>query len=107
MYQRPDMITPGVDAQGQPIDPEKMQEHFEDFYEDIYEELGKEEEQAAAAYNALQGRFYSGRPIILQPWWLLGMMMEEGVGMYACVADMLDCVVLKFLKLGIRRYHVR
>ena len=92
MYQRPDMITPGVDAQGQPIDPEKMQEHFEDFYEDIYEELGKfgeienlnvcdnladhmignvyvqfrEEEQAAAAYNALQGRFYSGRPIIVE-----------------------------------------
>jgi splicing factor U2AF 35 kDa subunit len=92
MYQRPDMITPGVDAQGQPIDPEKMQEHFEDFYEDIYEELSKfgelenlnvcdnladhmignvyvqfrEEEQAAAAYNALQGRFYSGRPIIVE-----------------------------------------
>ncbi|KAG2625762.1 hypothetical protein PVAP13_3KG301900 [Panicum virgatum] len=92
MYQRPDMITPGVDAQGQPIDPEKMQEHFEDFYEDIHEELGKfgeienlnvcdnladhmignvyvqfrEEEQAAAAYNALQGRFYSGRPIIVE-----------------------------------------
>ncbi|KAL6609379.1 hypothetical protein ACP70R_039348 [Stipagrostis hirtigluma subsp. patula] len=92
MYQRPDMITPGVDAQGQPIAPEKMQEHFEDFYEDIYEELSKfgelenlnvcdnladhmignvyvqfrEEEQAAAAYNALQGRFYSGRPIIVE-----------------------------------------
>nr|CAA77132.1 U2 snRNP auxiliary factor, small subunit [Oryza sativa] len=92
MYQRPDMITPGVDAQGQPIDPEKMQEHFEDFYEDIYEELSKfgevetlnvcdnladhmignvyvqfrEEEQAVAAHNALQGRFYSGRPIIVE-----------------------------------------
>ncbi|KAG6608662.1 Splicing factor U2af small subunit A, partial [Cucurbita argyrosperma subsp. sororia] len=90
MYQRPDMITPGVDAQGQPIDPRKIQEHFEDFYEDIYEELGKfgeieslnicdnladhmignvyvqfrEEDQAAAALQALQGRFYSGRPII-------------------------------------------
>ncbi|RVX15842.1 hypothetical protein VitviT2T_026860 [Vitis vinifera] len=90
MYQRPDMITPGVDAQGQPIDPRKIQEHFEDFYEDIFEELGKfgeieslnvcdnladhmignvyvqfkEEEQAAAALQALQGRFYSGRPII-------------------------------------------
>ena len=92
MYQRPDMITPGVDAQGQTIDPEKMQEHFEDFYEDIYEELSKfgevetlnvcdnladhmignvyvqfrEEEQAVAAHNALQGRFYSGRPIIVE-----------------------------------------
>nr|XP_048332549.1 splicing factor U2af small subunit B-like isoform X2 [Ziziphus jujuba var. spinosa] len=90
MYQRPDMITPGVDAQGQPIDPRKIQEHFEDFYEDIFEELGKfgeieslnvcdnladhmignvyvqfkEEEQAAAALQALQGRFYNGRPII-------------------------------------------
>lgn len=29
MYQRPDMIAPGVDSEGQPIDPEKMQEHFE------------------------------------------------------------------------------
>uniref|UniRef100_A0A1D1Z0R2 Splicing factor U2af small subunit A n=1 Tax=Anthurium amnicola TaxID=1678845 RepID=A0A1D1Z0R2_9ARAE len=90
MYQRPDMITPGVDAQGQPIDPRKIQEHFEDFYEDIFEELikfgeieslnicdnladhmvgnvyvqFKEEEQAEAALRALQGRFYSGRPII-------------------------------------------
>lgn len=92
MYQRPDMITPGVDAQGQPIDPRKIQEHFEDFYEDIFEELSKfgeieclnvcdnladhmignvyvqfrEEEQAAAALHALQGRFYSGRPIIVE-----------------------------------------
>lgn len=91
MYQRPDMITPGVDPQGQAIDPRKIQEHFEDFYEDIFEELGKfgeieslnicdnladhmvgnvyvqfkEEEQAAAALQALQGRFYSGRPIIV------------------------------------------
>ncbi|KAK6130567.1 hypothetical protein DH2020_035659 [Rehmannia glutinosa] len=90
MYQRPDMITPGVDAQGQPIEARKIQEHFEDFFEDIYEELRKfgeieslnvcdnladhmignvyvqfkEEDQAAAALNALQGRFYSGRPII-------------------------------------------
>ncbi|XP_065880915.1 splicing factor U2af small subunit B-like [Euphorbia lathyris] len=90
MYQRPDMITPGVDAQGQPIDPRKIQEHFEDFYEDIFEELNKfgeieslnvcdnladhmignvyvafrEEDEAAAALQALQGRFYSGRPII-------------------------------------------
>nr|GLL45417.1 splicing factor U2af small subunit B-like [Ipomoea trifida] len=90
MYHRPDMITPGVDAQGQPIDPRKIQEHFEDFYEDIFEELSKfgeieslnvcdnladhmignvyvqfkEEDHAAAALQALQGRFYSGRPII-------------------------------------------
>ncbi|KAI4389666.1 hypothetical protein MLD38_001867 [Melastoma candidum] len=89
-YQRLDMITPGVDTNGQPIDPRKIQEHFEDFYEDIFEELSKfgeieslnvcdnladhmignvyvqfrEEDQAAAALQALQGRFYSGRPII-------------------------------------------
>ncbi|CAM8919118.1 unnamed protein product [Rhodiola kirilowii] len=91
MYQRPDMITPGVDAQGNPIDPRQIQEHFEDFYEDIFEELNKfgeieslnvcdnladhmignvyvqfrVEEQAAAALKALQGRYYSGRPIIV------------------------------------------
>ncbi|KAK9723599.1 hypothetical protein RND81_05G011000 [Saponaria officinalis] len=90
MYQRPDMITPGVDAQGQPISPRALQSHFEDFYEDIFEELRKfgdietlnvcdnladhmignvyvqfrEEDQAAAALHALQGRYYSGRPII-------------------------------------------
>lgn len=91
MYQRPDMITPGVDPQGNPISPHKIQEHFEDFYEDIFEELSKfgeietlnvcdnladhmignvyvlfkEEDQADAALKALQGRFYSGRPIIV------------------------------------------
>ncbi|KMZ69098.1 Splicing factor U2af 38 kDa subunit [Zostera marina] len=90
MYQRPDVITPGVDPQGQPIDPNKIQEHFEDFYEDIFEELSKhgevetlnicdnladhmvgnvyvqfkEAEQADSALKSLQGRFYSGRPII-------------------------------------------
>ncbi|KAF9590050.1 hypothetical protein IFM89_030362 [Coptis chinensis] len=86
----PNTITPGVDGQGQPIDPRKIQEYFEDFYEDIYEELHKfgeieslnicnnladhmvgnvyvqftEEDQAAAALKALQGHFYSGSPII-------------------------------------------
>ncbi|XAR60088.1 hypothetical protein NMG60_11033331 [Bertholletia excelsa] len=118
MYQRPDMITPGVDAQGQPIDPRKMQEHFEvvkllqenrtlfvriqniyrfrsvsvwGFFEDLFEELSKygeieslnvcdnladhmvgnvyvqfrEEEQAANALRNLGGRFYAGRPIIV------------------------------------------
>ncbi|KAI3450666.1 hypothetical protein Pfo_007331 [Paulownia fortunei] len=91
MYQRPDMITPGVEAQGQPIDPKKIQEHFEDFYEDLFEELNKygeienlnicdnladhmvgnvyvqfrEEEHAATALNNLTGRYYAGRPIIV------------------------------------------
>ncbi|KAG6778094.1 hypothetical protein POTOM_017941 [Populus tomentosa] len=41
MYQRPDMITPGVDAQGNPIDPRRIQQHFEEFYEDLFEELRK------------------------------------------------------------------
>ncbi|KAE9463399.1 hypothetical protein C3L33_04688, partial [Rhododendron williamsianum] len=91
MYQRPDMITPGVDAQGHPIDPRKMQEHFEDFYEDLFEELNKygeieslnvcdnladhmvgnvyvqfsEEEHASNALKNLTGRYYAGRPIIV------------------------------------------
>ncbi|KAJ0616760.1 putative transcription factor C3H family [Helianthus annuus] len=91
MYQRPDMITPGVDAQGNPIDPRKIQDHFEDFYEDLFEELNKygeieslnvcdnladhmvgnvyvqfrEEEYAAKALKNLSGRFYAGRPIIV------------------------------------------
>ncbi|KAK9290290.1 hypothetical protein L1049_008457 [Liquidambar formosana] len=91
MYQRPDMVTPGVDPQGQPLDPRKIQEHFEDFYEDLFEELSKygeieslnicdnladhmvgnvyvqfrEEEHAANAVRNLSGRFYAGRPIIV------------------------------------------
>lgn len=91
MYQRPDSITPGVDPQGQPLDPRKIQDHFEDFYEDLFEELGKygeieslnicdnladhmvgnvyvqfrEEEHAASAVQNLTGRFYAGRPIIV------------------------------------------
>ncbi|KAM1056367.1 hypothetical protein ACFX13_030525 [Malus domestica] len=91
MYQRPDMITPGVDAEGQPIDPRQMQRHFEEFYEDLFLELSKygdieslnvcdnladhmvgnvcvqfrEEEHAANALRNLSGRFYAGRPIIV------------------------------------------
>ncbi|KAH7277587.1 hypothetical protein KP509_39G058000 [Ceratopteris richardii] len=91
MYQRPDYVTPGIEIQAQNIDPRKVQEHFEDFYEDLFEELSKfgeleslnvcdnmadhmvgnvyaqfrEEEQAAAALQGLSGRFYAGRPIIV------------------------------------------
>ncbi|KAI5068712.1 hypothetical protein GOP47_0017057 [Adiantum capillus-veneris] len=91
MYQRPDYTTPGVNVPAQNIDPRKIQEHFEDFYEDIFEELSKygeleslnvcdnmadhmvgnvyaqfrEEEQAAAALQGMTGRFYAGRPIIV------------------------------------------
>ncbi|KAI3447503.1 hypothetical protein Pfo_004168 [Paulownia fortunei] len=90
MYQRPDMITPGVDPQGQPLDPKKIQSHFEDFYEDMFQELSKygdiqclnicdnladhmvgnvyiqfrEEDQAQNALQNLVGRSYEGRPII-------------------------------------------
>ncbi|KAL5763848.1 hypothetical protein ACOSQ2_016442 [Xanthoceras sorbifolium] len=91
MYQRLDMITPGVDAQGNPLHPRTIQQHFEDFYEDLFEELRKygeieslnvcdnladhmvgnvyvqfrEEEHAARALKNLSGRFYAGRPIIV------------------------------------------
>ncbi|KAK8496180.1 hypothetical protein V6N13_052112 [Hibiscus sabdariffa] len=91
MYQRPDMITLDVDAQGNPLNPHKIQEHFEGFYEDLFEELSKygeieslnicddlvdhmvgnvyvqfrEEEHAANALENLTGRFYVGRPIIV------------------------------------------
>eukprot|EP00245_Coleochaete_scutata_P003117 TRINITY_DN1445_c0_g2_i1.p1 TRINITY_DN1445_c0_g2~~TRINITY_DN1445_c0_g2_i1.p1 ORF type:complete len:341 (+),score=57.06 TRINITY_DN1445_c0_g2_i1:79-1023(+) len=93
MYQRPDAgAIPGQDPNMSQMDPRKVQEHFEDFYEDIFEELSKygeleslnvcdnladhmvgnvyvqfrEEEEAAAALNALTGRFYAGRPIIVE-----------------------------------------
>lgn len=91
MYQRPDYTTPGVNMPAQNIDPGKVQEHFENFYEDIFEELSKfgdleslnicdnmadhmvgnvyaqfrEEDQAAAALQGMTGRFYAGRPIIV------------------------------------------
>ncbi|KAB2631621.1 splicing factor U2af small subunit B-like [Pyrus ussuriensis x Pyrus communis] len=92
MYQHPDMLTnPGVDPKGQAIDPRKIQDNFEDFYEDLFEELSKygqieslnicdnladhmvgnvyvqfrEEDHAQAALQNLTGRFYAGRPIIV------------------------------------------
>ncbi|PQP98161.1 splicing factor U2af small subunit B-like [Prunus yedoensis var. nudiflora] len=76
---------------GQALDPRKIQDNFEDFYEDLFEELSKygqieslnicdnladhmvgnvyvqfrEEEHAQAALQNLTGRFYAGRPIIV------------------------------------------
>ncbi|OIW11324.1 hypothetical protein TanjilG_20473 [Lupinus angustifolius] len=73
------------------LDPDKVQDHFEDFYQDLFEELSKygqiqslnicdnladhmvgnvyvqfkEEDHAANALMNLTGRFYSGRPIIV------------------------------------------
>ncbi|KAH9608007.1 hypothetical protein KSS87_012506 [Heliosperma pusillum] len=91
MYQRPDMITPGIDSLGAPLDPRQVQQHFEDFYEDLFKEFSKygeieclnicdnlsdhmvgnvyvqfrEEEQAGEAFRNMNGRFYAGRPIIV------------------------------------------
>ncbi|KAI3725289.1 hypothetical protein L1987_65072 [Smallanthus sonchifolius] len=62
MYQRPDSITPGVDPQGQPLDPRKIQDHFE--VGNVYVQF-REEEHAANALQNLSGRFYAGRPIIV------------------------------------------
>ncbi|CAA3014686.1 Splicing factor U2af small subunit B [Olea europaea subsp. europaea] len=90
-YQCPDMITPGLDPQGQPLHPKQIQNHFEDFYQDLFEEMSKygdlqslnicdnladhmvgnvyvqfrEEDHAASALQNLNGRFYAGRPIIV------------------------------------------
>ncbi|KAK3015766.1 hypothetical protein RJ639_007494, partial [Escallonia herrerae] len=79
MYQRPDMITPGVDAHGHPIDPRKMQDHFEcgeieslnvcdnladHMVGNVYVQF-REEEHAARALEKLTGRYYGGRPIIV------------------------------------------
>lgn len=45
MYQRPDMnmsiITNPDQPQPQSLDPDKVQDHFDDFYEDLFEELSK------------------------------------------------------------------
>ncbi|XP_061957618.1 splicing factor U2af small subunit A-like [Populus nigra] len=35
MYRRPDMITLGVNALGNPIDPREIQQYFEDLYEEL------------------------------------------------------------------------
>lgn len=79
----------GPDGLPVPVDPEKVQEFFEDFYEDVFLELDKygviehlcvcdnladhmvgnvyvkfrDEEGAARALQALQGRYYAGKPI--------------------------------------------
>lgn len=79
----------GADGLPIPVDPDKVQEFFEDFYEDVFLELDKfgelehlcvcdnladhmvgnvyvkfrDEEAAARAHQGLQGRFYAGKPI--------------------------------------------
>jgi len=90
MYQNPVLNAPmGPDGLPMPVDQETIMEHYEDFYEDVFEELAqygeienlnvcdnladhmvgnvyvkfRDEEAAAKALQALQGRYYAGRPI--------------------------------------------
>ncbi|GFR51361.1 hypothetical protein Agub_g13785 [Astrephomene gubernaculifera] len=93
MYQNPLLNAPlGPDGLPIRVDPKAAQEHFEDFYEDVFEELAahgelenlnvcdnfadhmvgnvyakfRDEEAAARALQALQGRYYDGRPIVVE-----------------------------------------
>eukprot|EP00216_Chloropicon_sp_CCMP2111_P004470 CAMPEP_0198243770 /NCGR_PEP_ID=MMETSP1446-20131203/30622_1 /TAXON_ID=1461542 ORGANISM="Unidentified sp, Strain CCMP2111" /NCGR_SAMPLE_ID=MMETSP1446 /ASSEMBLY_ACC=CAM_ASM_001112 /LENGTH=279 /DNA_ID=CAMNT_0043927689 /DNA_START=60 /DNA_END=900 /DNA_ORIENTATION=+ len=86
MYQNPALnVAPGQ----QPPSEREVQDHYEDFYEDVFEELAKhgeikalnicdnladhlignvyahfrDENDAASALNALNGRYYAGRVI--------------------------------------------
>lgn len=90
MYLNPVLNAPmGPDGLPQQVPPEEVQEHYEDFYEDIYLELAqfgeienlnvcdnladhlvgnvyvkfRDEDDAARALLALQGRYYAGRPV--------------------------------------------
>ncbi|KAI3437796.1 hypothetical protein D9Q98_000243 [Chlorella vulgaris] len=93
MYQNPILNAPlGNDGLPMPVDPKKVQEFFEDFYEDIFLELAKygeveylnvcdnladhmvgnvyvkfkDEEEAARALQGMQGRYYAGKPIVVE-----------------------------------------
>eukprot|EP01025_Chloroclados_australasicus_P040991 TRINITY_DN4317_c0_g1_i4.p2 TRINITY_DN4317_c0_g1~~TRINITY_DN4317_c0_g1_i4.p2 ORF type:complete len:254 (+),score=20.50 TRINITY_DN4317_c0_g1_i4:148-909(+) len=93
MYQNPALIAPiSEDGVAKPVEPAKVQEHYEDFYEDVFCELAQygeleqlnvcdnladhmvgnvyvkfvDEEAAARALTALQGRFYAGRPVVCE-----------------------------------------
>nr|TKR66174.1 hypothetical protein D5086_0000314160 [Populus alba] len=61
MYRRPDMITPGVNALGNPIDPRKIQQYFE--VGNVYVRF-REQERASNALQDLTWRLYAGRLII-------------------------------------------
>jgi splicing factor U2AF subunit len=90
MYMNPVLNAPlGPDGLPMPVDPAKVQDFFEDFYEDIFLELDaagevehlcvcdnladhmvgnvyvkfRDEESAARALQALQGRYYAGKPV--------------------------------------------
>eukprot|EP00877_Chromochloris_zofingiensis_P009904 jgi/Chrzof1/5167/Cz15g14020.t1 len=93
MYQNPVLNAPiGPDGLPMPVEQDYVQEHYEDFYEDVFEELDqygeienlnvcdnladhmvgnvyvkfKDEESAARALQAMQGRYYAGRPILAE-----------------------------------------
>ncbi|MEW5306302.1 MAG: hypothetical protein WDW38_007134 [Sanguina aurantia] len=93
MYQNPVLnAPPGPDGLPQQIDARMAQQHFEEFYEDVFEELAsfgeienlnicdnfadhmvgnvyakfKDENAAAAALLAFQGRYYGGRMILIE-----------------------------------------
>eukprot|EP00009_Paramoeba_aestuarina_P013363 CAMPEP_0201540272 /NCGR_PEP_ID=MMETSP0161_2-20130828/70851_1 /ASSEMBLY_ACC=CAM_ASM_000251 /TAXON_ID=180227 /ORGANISM="Neoparamoeba aestuarina, Strain SoJaBio B1-5/56/2" /LENGTH=397 /DNA_ID=CAMNT_0047947727 /DNA_START=565 /DNA_END=1758 /DNA_ORIENTATION=- len=94
MYMSPGIMPAGPDGKPLPcpLTQEQIQEHFEDFYEDIHSELAKygelaelnvcdnlgehlvgnvycryyDEDAAEQAAKALQGRFYGGRPLLVE-----------------------------------------
>lgn len=93
MYQNPALNSPlGPDGRPLPVDPEKVQQFFEDFYEDLFLELDKygeleylnvcdnladhmvgnvyvkfaDEHDAAKAAEGLTGRYYAGKPITVE-----------------------------------------
>lgn len=90
LYMNPVLNAPlGPDGLPVPVDPQKVQQFFEDFFEDVFLELHKyghvehlcicdnladhmvgnvyvkfrDEEAAAKALTGLQGRYYAGKPI--------------------------------------------
>ncbi|PSC69462.1 splicing factor U2af small subunit B-like isoform A [Micractinium conductrix] len=93
MYQNPVLNAPlGADGLPMKVDPKRVQEFFEDFYEDIFMELAqfgeieylnvcdnladhmvgnvyvkfKDEDEAAKAVAGMQGRYYAGKPIVVE-----------------------------------------
>lgn len=89
MYKNPVAVAAGSDVT---IPPDVLQQHFEEFYEDLYTEFGnfgrveqmnimgnlgdhlvgnvyclfEDEEAAAKALAALNGRYYAGEPIVAE-----------------------------------------
>ncbi|XP_019414717.1 PREDICTED: splicing factor U2af small subunit B-like [Lupinus angustifolius] len=119
MYQRPDMSAPVVDPnQAQSLDPDKVQDHFENFYEDLFEELSKygeiqslnicdnladhvvgnvyvqfkEEDHAANALMNLTGRFYSGATFSFSSFYSL--VLVKNLGIFSCCRSCFIYLVL-------------